>query len=46
MQKQAKLQSQKASKSSHKLATQLLMQALAQKNAPFNLSHLQPFKNT
>jgi hypothetical protein len=36
MQKQSKLQSKKANKASHKLGTQLLMQALAQKNVAFN----------
>jgi hypothetical protein len=37
MQKQVKLQSKKANKfASHKLATQLLMQAIEQKNVPFN----------
>jgi hypothetical protein len=36
MQDQSKLQSKKANKFSHKRATQLLMQALAHKNVPFN----------
>jgi hypothetical protein len=37
MQKQSKLQSKKSNKLSHKRATQLPMQTLAQKNVPFNL---------
>jgi hypothetical protein len=36
MQKQFKLQSEKANKFSHKLGMQLLMQALAHKNVPFS----------
>jgi hypothetical protein len=36
MQKQVKLQSKKANKFSHKLGTQLLMQALAHENVHIN----------